>query len=436
MDICDVNLTVEAFALVLIATLLGAQWLQPAHIRRRMGYYFWLLIADLGMLVLQMSAWALLKLGLCDGTSTLFLVLQGAYDLAYGVTVVLLSFYLGDYVADGVRMKHSPAWLAVPFVGVSVIGCWTGMFYSFTADGYVVPTSAYAIGAVLCCLAGTVGVMAVLHRVKSLGLRDSLLLLLIASLPAAAPVVPLLWHSNIVMPLALSLSLVMIRNFIQLEQSERLYRQELLMAQTRFAVARSQIQPHFLYNTLNSIYYLCESDPDAAQQAVGDFAEYLRANLDLLESGGLVPVEKELEHVRHYLALEQMRFGEELNVAYDVRCRNFMLPVLTLQPLVENAVKHGVTRKKGGGTVTIRTYETAAQWFAEICDNGVGFDPAQPMSDDRTHVGIDSVRRRLAAFTRGTLEIRSAPGSGTQVTVSIPKQHRGIRIETEKGMNV
>ena len=111
----------------------------------------------------------------------------------------------------------------------------------------------------------------------------------------------------------------------------------------------SQIRPHFLFNTLNSIYVLCEKDPEVAQKAIGEFSEYLRGNFEGLENETVIPFSREIEHVRHYLNLEKMRFGSLLHVIYDLDGSEFMIPPLTLQPLAENAVKHGIMRKKDAG---------------------------------------------------------------------------------------
>lgn len=196
------------------------------------------------------------------------------------------------------------------------------------------------------------------------------------------------------------------------------------LIQSRISVMLSQIQPHFLYNSLNTIRYLCIEDPEKAEQAVIDFASFLRGNVDSLNSTGLITFEKELDHVKHYLSLEKNRFGDRVNVEYRIGVDKFLLPPLTIQPIVENAVRYGITKKEEGGTVTIKTSETEKEYEITIYDDGVGFDAnAKPAKDDkRTHVGIENVRKRLQDQCNGSLTIYSMPNKGTVVKIKIAKE--------------
>jgi LytS/YehU family sensor histidine kinase len=183
----------------------------------------------------------------------------------------------------------------------------------------------------------------------------------------------------------------------------------------------SQIQPHFLYNALTAIGKLCELDPPKAKTAVFNFAHYLRGNMDSLTENQLIHFSKEMDHVRYYLWLEEMRFSHRLGVVYEIEAADFSLPALTIQPIVENAVRYGLMKHHAGGTVTICAEEMENCWRVTVTDDGVGFDPSKPKQDGRSHVGIENVRRRLAAMCSGTLTVTSAPGVGTKATIEIPK---------------
>ena len=186
----------------------------------------------------------------------------------------------------------------------------------------------------------------------------------------------------------------------------------------------SQIQPHFIYNSLSSISELCETDPKRAQKMTDDFAEYLRHNFTALTTEKLILFEKQLEQTGIYLNIEKERFGDRINVVYDIQSRDFEIPTLTVQPLVENAVRHGICKRPEGGTVTLRTYETDDDYIIKIIDNGVGFDPEAVTTDGDAHVGIENVRTRLA-FYGDALEIKSTLNEGTTATVKVPKRkHR------------
>ena len=214
---------------------------------------------------------------------------------------------------------------------------------------------------------------------------------------------------------------------IQMDEAQE---RELELAESRAAVMLSQIGPHFVLNTLTDIGQLCRMDPPRAQQAIVHFSRYLRGNMDSLTSKRSIPFTEELEHVKHYLWLESMRLQDRLRVRLDVPAQNFRLPALSLQPLVENAVRHGVARKESGGTVTVTTEETETAWRVTVSDDGAGFDPDAtpeysaplPPADNRNRVGIKNVRNRLAAMCGGSLSVTGSPGRGTVAVIEIPKK--------------
>ena len=188
---------------------------------------------------------------------------------------------------------------------------------------------------------------------------------------------------------------------------------------SRIAIMLSQIKPHFLYNVLNTIYHLYRKEPETAQDAVSSFAEYLRCNMLSIEKSEPIPFAEEYQHIQTYLSLEQIRFRGKLDVIYDVEVTDFKLPPLTVEPLVENAVKHGVTKKRGGGSVTVSTRRTDECVLVTVADTGVGFDPNTYMEDGKPHVGIRNVSDRLRNMVGGSLSITSSE-NGTVADVTIP----------------
>ena len=188
---------------------------------------------------------------------------------------------------------------------------------------------------------------------------------------------------------------------------------------SRIAIMLSQIKPHFLYNVLNTIYHLYRKEPETAQDAVSSFAEYLRCNMLSIEKSEPIPFAEEYQHIQTYLSLEQIRFRGKLDVIYDVEVTDFKLPPLTVEPLVENAVKHGVTKKRGGGSVTVSTRRTDEGVLVTVADTGVGFDPNTYMEDGKPHVGIRNVSDRLRNMVGGSLSITSSE-NGTVAVVTIP----------------
>lgn len=194
------------------------------------------------------------------------------------------------------------------------------------------------------------------------------------------------------------------------------------LLESRMAIMISQIQPHFLYNALTSIAMLCEKDPHKAKSMTIEFAQYLRANMNSLTQKTPIPFSDELKHLKTYVSLEQMRFGEDLKVIFDTDVTDFLVPPLSIQPIVENSIKHGVMQKEDGGTVNISTKETDDSYIVIVEDDGVGFDMNAPLSTDRQHVGRDNVKRRLSTMVNGTIDTISEVGKGTKTTIKIPKE--------------
>ena len=178
------------------------------------------------------------------------------------------------------------------------------------------------------------------------------------------------------------------KSIIQASRADKIERE---LLQSKVSIMLSQIQPHFLYNTLVVIRQLCDIDPKTAKEAITEFAGYLRGNLDSLTLNTTISFEKEMEHVENYISLEKKRFGDKIDIDYDIEAFDFNVPSLTVQTIVENAIRHGITKRKEGGTV------------------------------DRSHVGIDNARKRIEIMCDGTLEISSTPNVGTTVLITIPK---------------
>ncbi len=186
----------------------------------------------------------------------------------------------------------------------------------------------------------------------------------------------------------------------------------------------SQMQPHFLYNSLAVIAALCEEDPPLAAKATNAFSDYLRKNMNFADKSDPIPFSEELSHVKTYVWLEKLRFPNKLTVEYDIRCTLFQVPALTVQPMVENAIKHGICKNRAGGTVRIGSFETDLSYIVTISDDGIGFDTEEIIDDERQHLGIKNTRYRIQKMMGGSLEIISTPQKGTAVTITLPKRSR------------
>lgn len=203
-----------------------------------------------------------------------------------------------------------------------------------------------------------------------------------------------------------------------------LARRETEIANEKAKVVISQIKPHFLYNSLVAIMEI-EGNPPQTKKALKNFAKYLRGNIRSLDSGNTIPFSREIEHVKQYTSLEMLRFGD-ISVTYELKEEDFMIPPLTVQMLVENAILHGVSVKEGGGNILVEQLKSDTEDIVRVVDDGCGFDLTAIDLDEvdehgKTHVGIKNVERRLR-MVNGSLQIASEKDHGTVAEIHIPRE--------------
>lgn len=190
--------------------------------------------------------------------------------------------------------------------------------------------------------------------------------------------------------------------------------------------AVNQIQPHFVCNMLSTIRLLCEKDPDAARRALNLFVDYMRVSTDAIDYNELIPFDRELDHARNYALLEQLRFDGKLQLGWHIETMDFLLPTLTLQPLVENAITHGIGGCPQGGRVEVTTYEQPRFYCLVVQDNGCGTDAAActdvPPPKGMGLVSLQNVQQRIRSIAGGQLYFHSAKGKGTTVTIVVPRE--------------
>ena len=358
-----------------------------------------------------------------------------AYYMTLFFFIVYVRKYIGQYRSVPRYYTIASLVVCIVFTILWILSVINGILFKIE-DGYMVPGPLYALGQ----LGGYFIVILVVVMIKRYGegiSRQNMMVFISFSLcPIIGVVVRSIFKIQSVVVLLFSLTMVLMHIIIDLENGERVRRQEAIIADDRIRIMISQVQPHFLFNALNSIYVLCEKDPKQAQEAVGDFSEYLRANLESLEISRLISLKDEMEHVDTYLKLEKMRFQEQLMIEKGEVLEEIRIPALSLQPIVENAVRHGIGHKKDGGTVSIGSYATEDEYVVYVKDDGVGFEPEsvddksqdeqeEILSDDggrqRRHVGIKNVRERLRLMCDGSLNIISSSGNGCEVYITIPR---------------
>ena len=401
--------------------------------RTFMKHFIILLISNLFMQLGEAGIW------LFGGVPENITVLKVSALMSFVFSYVLIASYtycLLYFVCEKKKVSILPAHIIAGvcgfFIILSIVSFFNGIFFSYDVCGNFIYGPLYGLVRVFDLIGIIWEISLVLRYKKILTLRVTLFLITFTVLPLAAMSLQFLWDPT---PeyLATTLSLVVIYILFHGEIANRLIENEKQLAkaekqlyESRISVMLSQIQPHFLYNSLNAIRGLCRKDPEQAREAIGSFAEYLRGNMDSLNKREPIPFIRELSHIENYLKLEKFRFGDELKVNYDIKEKNFFIPALSVQPLVENAVKHGICEKENGGTLTLKTYRDGEYIVIEVSDDGIGFDAEKLISEDkeRSHIGIQNTRERLKQMIGASLTIESLPGKGTVAKIRfIPEEN-------------
>ena len=213
--------------------------------------------------------------------------------------------------------------------------------------------------------------------------------------------------------------------FVRLLESQRNKTEE-ENKRLQFQLLSSQIRPHFILNTLGAIRAKIVENAEEASNLLYDFSQYLRKIIEDKDYTKPIPFLEELDYIETYLRLEKTRFGNRLQVEYQIEAKEFWVLPLTIQPFVENAVKHGVFSLVEGGTIRIASYIKEEHIVIEISDNGVGFDSSKLIEilEEKKSVGLRSAIYRIENEMRGKCSITSSQkegASGTKVQVILPK---------------
>lgn len=419
------NIMLDFFAIVLscipVAYILNGQ-----RYRQRLNRYFLGVgISNIFMILGDLADWLLQEITTAAQAVALT-VFSATFYTASAFVLYFFARYMEEYLhlsGRGRRWYLSSVALACSVqVFFSLISPFTGAIFTVTAAGYQ-RGSLFLISQLVplyCYLLFTATV--ILCR-KRLSRREVIFFLLYIFVPLGGGAAQMFLRGIAVVNIGVSLALLFILVNIQFEYEIKLREQEKELAEMSVDIMLSQIQPHFLYNALATISHLCKRNPVEAQKAIQEFSAFLRANMNSLKNHSPIPFEQELNHVMNYLYLEQRRFQDRLKVVYEIQTSDFFLPPLSLQPLVENAVRHGILKKEEGGILILRTQETPDSFLVLVMDDGVGIARARQFPDlgEHNHLGIENVRSRLASMVGGTLDIESSD-KGTVVTLSIPKE--------------
>lgn len=419
------NIALDIFCILLC--LMPILYLTSAHrYKIKLNRYFMgLCISNALMILGDIGDWAIR-----DSTSSREKILLTVLTILYYISSALVLFFISSYIKEYLKLTKLQSKyfiftviiLCMVQIILTLISPFTGAIFYINEVGYqrgnlfLLSQAIPVLNMILCIVC--IGI----NR-KKLSARELVFFHLYLLLPPVSMLIQTMFRGiGIVSPM-ITLNMLILFINIQYEQELALRQREKELAELQIDILLSQIQPHFLYNALATISHLCRHDSEQARKAIKEFSMFLRGNMDSLHNRNPIPFEQELTHVMNYLSLEQQRFHNRLRIVYDIRYNNFKIPPLTLQPLVENAVRHGILHREEGGVVTISTDEASDAYIVTISDNGIGIEKAKTFAelDKHAHIGIENVRTRLQTMVHGTVEIKSSD-EGTTVTMRIPKE--------------
>ena len=329
---------------------------------------------------------------------------------------ILLSHYAGEKISTGLLSKLAIVF-AVTYIALLIIGQFTDIFYQVTANSEFIRGPLFPLlvfPAVVIMLFDIVGIFFIKKKL----LKGYFISFLVYLIPlTVVTILHMFFSLELLIILALGLWALTILVLVVKENSKEYLKQQKEIANQRANILILQMRPHFIYNTMTSIYHLCEQDPHKAKQVTFDFTTYLRKNFAAIASDEMISFVDELEHTRAYLAVEQAQFEDNLFVDFDTPHTLFRVPPLTLQPIVENAVKHGMISSNKPIHISIKTRKTETASEIIVEDDGPGY---KPKDDNEPHIALNNLYQRLEMMCKGTLEISSNSEGGTIVKITIP----------------
>ena len=371
----------------------------------------------------------------------IFTVLKAQFQIKNDAFI--MGFYTGFYIANNLEIfflfLYMMLYVDVPdklgkplqiinacllsvFIVLDFVNVYTRMFFT-SVDGEYQRGGAMIVSQIYQFILFAV-VFLVTATNKKLSIREKMAFALYCFLPLVAIVFQNIFKGYAIAYLSIIVSIEILFFFLGIERNLKLAKEKEKNKDAQIRLMLSQIQPHFIYNSLSSISTLIPLDPDRAQQALDDFTEYLRCNLSTLTETRLIPFSEELRHIKTFVSLEEIRFQDRLKAVYDLQCTDFYVSPLSIQPLVENAVKHGILKKTEGGTVTLKTYDDGDAFVVEVLDDGVGFEQGNVDFASNKHFGLQNIEYRIAKMCGGTLTMESSLGKGTKAVVRFPKTGR------------
>lgn len=327
----------------------------------------------------------------------------------------------GENLKDSLLFKIVTAVLGVYVIMLSVTQV-TDSVYRVTPDNQFIRGPLWALWMVPLVLIMVLNTAGVIKRRKKLSKKAFIALLIYLIEMTAAIILHMFISVELFVVFGMALFAMIMFGLILSDNMEQYAKQQHQIAHQRASVMVLQMRPHFIYNTMTTIYYLCKQDADKAQQVTLEFTDYLRKNFTAIASENPVSFADELKHTQAYLAVEQAQHEDMLVVEYDTPHTRFCVPPLTLQPLVENAVKHAMDPDGDPLHIYVKTRQTEKGSEIIVENTGADFDPVA--DDNEPHIALNNIRNRLEMMCGGTLTVSPRDGGGTVVRVTIPASGR------------
>nr|WP_318038005.1 histidine kinase [uncultured Faecalibacillus sp.] len=360
-----------------------------------------------------------------SGTLNYFIVRASNFFVFLMCDVIFLLFHYFVCLSlfKGKKKSFSskfPYYIGLVAILLVIISQFTNLYYYIDIHNYYHRNTYHFISIVLPLLGMVIDFSLLIKYRDKLSKTMFISMLSYIVLPLISSIILIFYYGISLTNIAISISMIFMFISAMIEQSQELIKREKETADLKINLMISQVTPHFIFNTLTTIQQLCTKDPQEAKETIGDFSKYLRENIETLNGNELISFKNELEHVESYVKIEKKRFGNRINVEYNIQEKNFLIPAMSLQVLVENAIKHGICKKENGGTIFIETKRERNNIILQVKDDGVGFDIKR--LDEKGHTGLNNLENRLNSLCSGTLKIKTQIGKGTDIKVYLPQK--------------
>ncbi len=420
IDVLNFGVVVSGITIAILGLILSirAQYMDREAKGFFFGIFFVMILYILSDLIGQLSI-IYLKDGAALTKAETFLE-----SFFSSLLMPMVTVYMLRQCGQKVRGRHFNIVMLLwaVYIVLLIITQFTTFIYYITEDNVYRRGPCYQVLLVPPVLIMLFNLVGFYRKRKQLSPKQRSALWAYLGIPLVSMVLQMAFYGIYLIILGTSISALVMFMYILDDQLDKGVKQTVELKEQQMKIRFLQIRPHFIYNTLSNIYYLCEMDPKKAQKVVGDFTTYLRDNFSASAKQDMIPFTKELEHTRAYLEVVKARYEDQLSVEFDTDYTDFRVPPLTLEPIAENAVKHGLDPELSPLQLSIQTVEAPEGARIIVKDNGPGFSEEQEEDDGREHVGLQNVRARLHALCGGSLEITENPGGGLIVTLLVPQR--------------